>query len=172
MKNFRSWMWMGLCLVTAAVPTYAATVTIEYGGRAPFELGKPVYLLAKLDGVGKSMDFAVNGIRGGNATVGTVNSQNGVYSAPSVMPANSAVTITATSFDDPRVSGSITLPLRLAAPTIKSITPALLACGDYTLKLTGTAEEQYREWRRLLAAIYQEENGVPAATPAGTAPAP
>ncbi|MFO0509351.1 MAG: hypothetical protein ACK51K_01705 [Gammaproteobacteria bacterium] len=41
-----------------------------------------------------------------------------------------------------------------------------------TLKLTGTAEEQYREWRRLLAAIYQEENGVPAATPAGTAPAP
>ena len=36
-----------------------------------------------------------------------------------------------------------------------------------TLKLTGTAEEQYREWRRLLAAIYQEET-LPesAATPA------
>jgi hypothetical protein len=32
-----------------------------------------------------------------------------------------------------------------------------------TLKLTGTAEEQYREWRRLLAAIYREENS-PAAT--------
>lgn len=41
-----------------------------------------------------------------------------------------------------------------------------------TLKLTGTAEEQYREWRRLLAAIYQEENGAPAATPAGATPAP
>jgi hypothetical protein len=41
-----------------------------------------------------------------------------------------------------------------------------------TLKLTGTAEEQYREWRRLLASIYQEESGVPAATPAGAAPAP
>lgn len=27
-----------------------------------------------------------------------------------------------------------------------------------TLKLTGTAEEQYREWRRLLAAIYREES--------------
>jgi hypothetical protein len=26
-----------------------------------------------------------------------------------------------------------------------------------SLKLTGTAEEQYREWRRLLAAIYREE---------------
>ncbi|MFM7624885.1 MAG: hypothetical protein ACKO7G_00165 [Gammaproteobacteria bacterium] len=38
-----------------------------------------------------------------------------------------------------------------------------------TLKLTGTAEEQYREWRRLLAAIYEEENGAPVA---GSAPAP
>ena len=28
-----------------------------------------------------------------------------------------------------------------------------------SLKLTGTAEEQYREWRRLLAAIYAEETG-------------
>ena len=28
-----------------------------------------------------------------------------------------------------------------------------------TLKLTGTAEEQYREWRKLLAAIYVEETG-------------
>ena len=26
-----------------------------------------------------------------------------------------------------------------------------------TLKLTGTAEERYREWRKLLAGIYQEE---------------
>lgn len=28
-----------------------------------------------------------------------------------------------------------------------------------TLKLVGTAEEQYREWRRLLAALYAEESG-------------
>jgi hypothetical protein len=33
-----------------------------------------------------------------------------------------------------------------------------------TLKLTGTAEEQYREWRRLLAAIYREDN-LPAPNP-------
>lgn len=33
-----------------------------------------------------------------------------------------------------------------------------------TLRLTGTAEEQYREWRRLLAAIYREEN-LPAPNP-------
>jgi hypothetical protein len=50
-----------------------------------------------------------------------------------------------------------------------------------TLRLTGTAEEQYREWRELLKQLYLEENGgapattvkqpdVPAAP--GTAPPP
>lgn len=34
-----------------------------------------------------------------------------------------------------------------------------------TLKLVGTAEEQYREWRRLLAALYIEESG-PGLSPA------
>ena len=34
-----------------------------------------------------------------------------------------------------------------------------------SLKLVGTAEEQYREWRRLLAAIYAEETGSTPATP-------
>ena len=41
-----------------------------------------------------------------------------------------------------------------------------------TLKLTGTAEEQYREWRRLLATIYAEETGgvSPAVTPPAATP--
>lgn len=41
-----------------------------------------------------------------------------------------------------------------------------------SLKLVGTAEEQYREWRRLLSAIYAEEIGTtpvaPATVPAGS----
>lgn len=37
-----------------------------------------------------------------------------------------------------------------------------------SLKLTGTAEEQYREWRRLLAAIYAEETGGVVAPAAGS----
>jgi hypothetical protein len=43
-----------------------------------------------------------------------------------------------------------------------------------TLKLTGTAEEQYREWRRLLHQIYLEENGglTVDATPAAAVPLP
>ncbi len=39
-----------------------------------------------------------------------------------------------------------------------------------SLKLVGTAEEQYREWRRLLAAIYAEETGTALPTPATSPP--
>ena len=38
-----------------------------------------------------------------------------------------------------------------------------------TLRLTGTAEEQYAEWRRLLHELYKEETGL---VPDGAAVAP
>ena len=45
-----------------------------------------------------------------------------------------------------------------------------------TLKLTGTAEEQYREWRKLLAEWYRSESGAPPPTlvtpPAAVTPPP
>ena len=40
-----------------------------------------------------------------------------------------------------------------------------------TLRLTGTAEDQYEEWRKLLHTLYVEETGgvaVPAATSTST----
>ncbi|MFO1425981.1 MAG: hypothetical protein U1F11_03210 [Steroidobacteraceae bacterium] len=60
------------------------------------------------------------------------------------------------------------------------VSPQVVELEGRTLKLTGTAEEQYREWRRLLAEIYREETGgaasagltPAAATPATTTPAP
>jgi hypothetical protein len=38
-------------------------------------------------------------------------------------------------------------------------TPQVVEVEGRTLKLTGTAEEQYREWRRLLAELYRAETG-------------
>jgi hypothetical protein len=35
----------------------------------------------------------------------------------------------------------------------------------HTLRLTGTAEDQYREWRKLLKQLYLEETGTAAAPP-------
>lgn len=67
--------------------------------------------------------------------------------------------------------------------------PQVVEVEGRTLKLTGTAEEQYREWRQLLQQLYLEDSGnvaqqmavtpagaaapgVPAAVPAGPAPSP
>lgn len=47
-----------------------------------------------------SVTWKVNGIAGGNATVGTI-SQTGLYRAPSTVPSPSTVTVTATSAGDP-----------------------------------------------------------------------
>jgi hypothetical protein len=45
------------------------------------------------------------------------------------------------------------------------VAPQVVDVEGRTLRLTGTAEEQYREWRKLLHEMYLEENG-PADTPA------
>jgi hypothetical protein len=52
------------------------------------------------------------------------------------------------------------------------VAPQVVDVEGRTLRLTGTAEEQYREWRELLQQFYNEENGVAtAALPAGVVPA-
>jgi hypothetical protein len=44
--------------------------------------------------------------------------------------------------------------------------PLVVDVEGRTLRLTGTAEEQYAEWRRLLHELYKEETGlVPTAPP-------
>ncbi len=54
--------------------------------------------------------WSVNGIAGGNATVGTVDA-NGLYTAPVVAPQPPQVTITASSVADPSKSASITVTI-------------------------------------------------------------
>jgi hypothetical protein len=53
------------------------------------------------------------------------------------------------------------------------VAPQVVEVEGHTLRLTGTAEDQYREWRKLLKQLYLEETGAAAAaTPAPeTAPA-
>ncbi|HEY0766792.1 MAG TPA: hypothetical protein VGD47_02440 [Steroidobacteraceae bacterium] len=41
------------------------------------------------------------------------------------------------------------------------VAPQVIEVEGRTLKLTGTAEEQYREWRKMLHDLYLEEHGTP-----------
>jgi hypothetical protein len=51
------------------------------------------------------------------------------------------------------------------------VAPQVVEVEGHTLRLTGTAEDQYREWRKLLKQLYEEETGA-AAAPPPAAPAP
>ena len=65
----------------------------------------------------------------------------------------------------------------LATSFQNEVAPQVIELQGRTLKLTGTVEEQYREWRKLLGDIYREEAGAAnpppgtPAVPAGTAAA-
>ncbi len=45
------------------------------------------------------------------------------------------------------------------------VAPQVVEVEGHTLRLTGTAEDQYREWRKLLKKLYLEEAGAAAAPP-------
>jgi hypothetical protein len=45
------------------------------------------------------------------------------------------------------------------------VAPQVVEVEGHTLRLTGTAEDQYREWRKLLKQLYLEETGSAAAPP-------
>jgi hypothetical protein len=52
------------------------------------------------------------------------------------------------------------------------VAPQVVEVEGHTLRLTGTAEDQYREWRKLLKQLYLEETGAAAAPPPVQAPTP
>jgi len=52
------------------------------------------------------------------------------------------------------------------------VAPQVIDVEGRTLRLTGTAEEQYRQWRSMLHALYLEENGTPVQVQTEPAPVP
>ncbi len=120
--QFRAWTLA--CLMSLSASAWATTVEITHTARnASVELGRKAWFLGKVDGKGVYMNFAVNGIPGGNATVGTLNSQNGEYVAPKTMPANPVITVTGTTASEPKLSASTKLTLVVAGTTTMPTTP-------------------------------------------------
>ena len=76
-----------------------------------------------------SVTWEVNGTAGGDMTEGTITS-SGLYTAPSAVPSNPVVTITAVSVADPNVSGNATVTLFSGPPPIAvAISPPTATVG-------------------------------------------
>jgi hypothetical protein len=77
-------------------------------------VGRTKQFTAKVqNSANKSVIWKVNGIAGGNSTVGTINS-SGIYRAPSSVPTPASVTVSATAAADPtrQASASVTVSRR------------------------------------------------------------
>ncbi len=70
-----------------------------------------------------SVNWQVNGVAGGNATVGTISS-GGLYTAPASVPSPATVTVTAVSQADNTKSGSATVTVSAPPAITVTVSPA------------------------------------------------
>jgi serine protease len=105
--------------VTAPAPGPAPVSVSVIPGTASVQTGGTQSFTATVTNTSNTaVTWQVNGVAGGNSTMGMI-STSGVYSAPSMVPSPTTVTVTAVSVADPTRSGSahVTVTPASSAPT-------------------------------------------------------
>src|SRR5262249_41815815 len=101
--------------LTVSSSTPSVSVSISPSSAA-LQIGASGQFTASVSGTtNTSVTWLVNGIQGGNSTVGTISS-SGLYTAPASVPSGSSVTVTARSVADTSKSANASVSI-LAAPT-------------------------------------------------------
>lgn len=102
--------------------------------------GTQVFTATVSNASNAAVTWQVNGLTGGNATLGTI-SASGLYTAPATPPAQSTLTITAVSVEDPTQSGSAaaTVVTSTTMPPLISGTPPTTASAGNAYTFTPTA---------------------------------
>lgn len=86
---------------------------------------------------GKTFTWSVNGIAGGSASLGTIDT-NGNYTAPVTLPSPNTITIEATEASKSSVNASSGVTLLNPVPQLSSVTPNSVNVGAFTLTITGS----------------------------------
>jgi hypothetical protein len=90
---------------------------------------------ATVTGAPNTVTWSVNGIGGGNTSVGLIDSA-GQYVAPSIVPNPAVVTVRATSTASPTSSGAASVTI-IPLPNISSVSPSPVPAGSFTLTVNG-----------------------------------
>ena len=114
-----------------AVALTPSTATVRCGDQQTF--------VATVTGaLDTSATWTVNGVAGGNSTVGAI-SATGIYTAPLTLPTPNNVTVTATSVEDPTKSANATITLENPIPMIASVTPNIFTADQqFEMTVNGT----------------------------------
>jgi uncharacterized protein (DUF1800 family) len=87
---------------------------------------------------GEPLTYSVNGVQGGNAEFGTIDS-NGLYTAPAIVPVPNSVKITSIASNEPTFPpGSVTLAIWNPIPVIGAVTPSGFSEGTTTVSVAGS----------------------------------
>jgi uncharacterized protein (DUF1800 family) len=101
-------------------------------------VNQTLQLNTEIGATGVPVTFYVNGIAGGNATLGTVNS-NGLYTAPAIVPSPNNVTITSSTPSYPKeAGGSVALTVLNPIPIVTSLNPSPFSEGTTTVTINGS----------------------------------
>jgi len=120
----------------APAPPVVAVATTP--GTASVRAGDTQSFSASVTGTANTtVTWAVNGVMGGNATVGTIDA-NGLFTAPATLPTPNALTVQATSQADATKQGASSVTLLNPIPVITSVTPSTIGMGSFTLAVTGS----------------------------------
>jgi uncharacterized protein (DUF1800 family) len=85
----------------------------------------------------KPLTWSVNGVAGGSATTGTIDT-SGNYTAPATLPSPNTVTVEAAETAKASDNSSSTVTLWNPIPQIASISPAQINVGSFTLMISGS----------------------------------
>ncbi|WP_263416350.1 DUF1800 family protein [Terriglobus albidus] len=118
-----------------AVRAHAQSVTIT-PGYTNLGVGATQQYSAVVTGLSDtSVTWEVSGVKGGNATVGTI-SPTGLYTAPAQVPAVSTL-IEALASDNKTV-GVVYVNIQPAGPTVTAVSPSPIPMGNFTITVTGS----------------------------------
>jgi uncharacterized protein (DUF1800 family) len=93
---------------------------------------------AQLDGGFHSpIVWRVDGVKGGNASVGTIDA-DGNFTAPEIPPANNVVEVEAVSVSRPDISGRAAVTILNPIPVIAAVNPTSLTYGEHPITIEGS----------------------------------
>ena len=130
-------------IISVALQAAPATATVTVTGPSTDTIGTQSQYSATVTGAqSHSVTWSINGVAGGNATVGTI-AASGMYTAPASVPANNAIVITATSVVTPGLSGNLNATIlgqaaTTPAPSTLSVNRTSVAFQDVVVNTSAT----------------------------------
>ncbi len=130
--------WLSVLLLAAGLAAPAAAqnnITVYSSGSIAINDSRQLTAYVPLSP--NAVTWSVNGIPGGDATVGTVSS-TGLFKSPAQPPASNVVSVKAQSTAYADKAGAITLTITQPVINLWSISPTSVPAGAFTLRLNGS----------------------------------